>query len=208
MGTPNETAGLPIRKLRQRKLIRKKIISILKGKTAAGDRVHDNESTATWEEELAIGPVILIYPRSEPAEEFAVAPKELKRTLEVAIECIAQGPESSDEKSNGPSLSDILDDLTHEVECELSRDDTLGDTASDIILTNTEFEFESRGAVPFGSARLLYTVTYYTLTPENLAKQVGVAALKKLDVDWKVGHDDDAPDTETEANDSIDIPQT
>ena len=198
---------IPARPLRQRKLIRKKIIEILTGTTDAGARVWANQSTPAWEEQLALGPMILVYPRSEGAETYAIAPRELKRTLDLAVEIIAAGPEADDEKSGAPSLSDILDDVSHQVECELSRDDTVGCTASDIQLTNTEFEFTNEGAVPFGSARLLYTVTYYTNVPEDIAKQTVTPDFTTAASDWHVGHHDDDPDlTNTEANDEVDIP--
>lgn len=190
---------------KQRKIIRKKIVEILKNKTDAGPRVFPNASTPPWEEEL---PVILIFPKSEGVVKYAEAPRELERDLDLTIEILAKGPEV-DEEGNPPegkkSLEDILDDLAEQVECELSRDETLQSVADDSILTNTEFEFAGEGAVPIGSARLTYAVTYFTMSPRTLDKQGILPDFKKAQVDWHIGDEDD---NTREAKDTVDIPTT
>lgn len=191
---------------KQRKIIRKKIVEILKNKiTGVGPRVFPNASIPPWDEEL---PVILIYPRSEGATKYAEAPRELARDLDLAIEIMAKGPEV-DEDGNEPvgkkSLEDILDDLTEQVECEMSRDETLQGVADDSILTNTEFEFLGDGGSPIGSARLTYAVTYYTMSPRTIDKQGILHDFKKAQVDWHTG---DVDDDTREAKDTVDIPTT
>lgn len=187
-----------------RKLIRKQVALILKNKTAAGPRVFPNASVPTSEEEL---PVILIFPRSEPASKYSEAPRELERTLDLTIEIVAKGPEI-DEEGNEPvgktSLEDILDDLAEQVECEMSRDDTLNGTADDSILVNTEFEFEGAGGVPIGSARLSFAITYFTHYPRSSIKQGVVDAFEKSEIEYNIGDNEDT----REAKDSLDIPQT
>ncbi len=192
-----------------RKIIRKKVVAILKNKTDAKNRVFPNAVVPPWEEEL---PVILIYPRSEGAGKYAEAPRELERDLDLAIEIIAAGP-GPDEDGNAPvdengnpkkSLEDILDDIAEQVECEMSRDETLGGTADDSILKNTESEFENTGGQPIGSARLTYGVTYYTMSPRSVDKQIGLPDFKEAGLDWHIGDEDDT----VEAEDIIDIPIT
>lgn len=194
---------LPIPKKKLRSKIRNKVLEILRGKTLAGSRVYPNASIPPWEDEL---PVILIYARSETISEYAKAPRELERNLDLAIEIIAKGPEiNSDLGTPDPgkmSLEDQLDLIAEQVECELSRDDTLGCTADDSILTNTELEFDSSGGLPIGSARLTYSVTYFRMSPDDVDKQSGLSDFNKAEIDYNVSDDDNT----REAHDSVDIP--
>jgi len=197
----------------KRKAIRKAIGDILKVQNAgvyvtdAQDRVFTSQTTPSWVEDL---PLILIYTRSEDVEIFNEAPREWKRMVNFVIEVIAKGPEEPnliDVNATTEFLDDTLDKITSQVECELSRDDTLNATADDINLSSVEFAFEGDGQFPIGSARLIYQVTYYTSVPDSIDKQAGVTDLTGADIDWHVGHDNEAPDlTNTEAQDSVDIP--
>jgi hypothetical protein len=194
---------IPVDKGRLRKVIRKKVAEILKGKTDAGDRVFPNSAVPSWVEEL---PVILVYPRAEPASKYSQAPRELERELAIEVEIVAKGP-LTDEDGNEPigqkSLEDILDDIAEQVECEMSRDETLGSTVDDSILTNTEFEFDGAGSEPIGSARLTFSATYFTYYPRNVDKQIDLDDFKKSEIDYHIG---DAADT-VEGNDDLDLPQ-
>lgn len=197
-----------------RKLIRKKVTEILKGSTDVGNKVFPNASVPPWEEEL---PVILVYPRSESASKYAEAPRELERDLNLIIEIIAKGPET-DEDGNPPvdkdtgnpllkkkSLEDILDDIADQVETAMAEDDTLGCTADDSILQNTDFDFESAGGLPIGSARLTYGVTYYTHSPRNLDKNATLPDFATSQHEYHIGKEDDAT---REAKDTVDIETT
>ncbi len=154
-----------------RKLIRKKVAELLKGKTDVGDGVFPNASVPPWHSEL---PVILVYPRTETSSEYATAPKELERDLDLVIEIVATGPEENlelESPGQNKSLEDILDDIAEQIEQILSADDSLGGTADESILTNTELEFDSAGGSPVGSCRLTYAVTYFTMSPRDTSKQ-------------------------------------
>lgn len=192
----------------KRKAIRKAIRNILLNKTEAKDRVFTNQSTPSWVEDL---PVILIYSRSEDNEVFNESPREWKRTVNMAIECIAVAPESPNigdsDESPARLLDDLLDDIADKIELELSRDDTLNCTADDINLSSTEFDFEGDGQMPVGSVRLIYQVTYYTNVPANIDLQPEVSDYEQAGVEWNVGHDNESPDENIEANDVVDIPQ-
>lgn len=187
-----------------RKFIRKKVAEILKDKTDAGPRVFPNSSIPPWVEDL---PVILVFQRGEDASKYAEAPRELQRDLDIVIEIYAAGPEI-DEDGNPPkdadgnekkTLEDILDDVAEQIEVEMARDDTLQETASESILTNTEFEFEGSGGVPTGTARLTYGVTYYTMSPRSDDPRPD---LKKTVVEWNT----DGDDSTIQAEDEVDIP--
>jgi len=191
--------------VKKRKDIRKRVVELLKGKTAAKDAVFPNASVPPWHEEL---PVILVYPRNENASEYAIAPRELKREVQIGIEIIATGPETDEEGQSPPegeSLEDILDNLAEEIERILAADETFGGLADDSILTGTDFTFDSEGGAPVGSCRLTYNVTYYRPSPDL---EPGHDVFSKADAKWKVGHDNAAPDAIIEANDSVDIPQS
>lgn len=188
----------------QRKIIRKKIQAILKGKTDVGDKVFTNQASPTWDKDL---PVIIVYPQSEPAELFNQAPRAIKKDLLVVFEVIAKGPEILEDDAK-PTVEDQLDDILEQIECALSPDHTLGGVADTHILSGTEFEFASEGAFVIGHARVTYTVTYVEDSPKTIDKQSGISDFKKVEASYKVGHHDSGPDEITEAKDNIDIPQT
>lgn len=191
-----------------RKLIRKKIVEILKNKTDAGERVFPNASIPQWADNDEL-PAILIYQKSETASKYAEAPRELERDIDFTIEIVAEGPEENIDLNTPAvgqkSLEDILDDIAEQIECEMSRDDALQDTADDSILTNTEFEFESGGSQPIGSARLTYTVTYFTMLPRDTSKQnINLADNKTQQIEYNIGEDENT----REATDKVDLPQS
>lgn len=186
---------------KQRKLIRKKVAELLKGKTDAGDRVFPNATIPTWEEEL---PAILVYTRSEPVTPYAETPRELERNLDIIIEIKAKGPETDEEGEaplDGESLEDILDDISEQVEAIMSVDDSLEDTADESILQNTELDYEGTGALPIGAARLSYNITYYTMSPRQGA---ALNNLGKVEAQYHVGKVDEKT---REAKDTIAIPE-
>lgn len=197
----------------RRKAIRKAIKAALVGKTSAGAQVFDSISSALWAETL---PTIAIYCRSESVEEQNSAPREYKRTIELVVECIAEGGSAEDPSSAGPFLDDVLDDISDQVELELNRDETLGPVLNalgqvvalvdEILLNNVEFEYRGEGRKPTGSCRLVFFVTYYEHRPGSIEEQDGVGDLKTVDAKWKVGHDQSSPDNVVEAEDTLDIP--
>lgn len=184
-----------------RKKIRKKVAEILKNATDAGPRVFPNASTPPWAEDL---PVILVYARAEPVTPFSEAPRELKRDLDLTIEIIAEGPEV-DEDGNEPvgkkSVEDIVDEIAEQVECAMSKDETLQGTADNSILTNTDLEFEGTGAAPTGSARLTYAIEYVTNSPRSVDKQGGLVDFDTAQVDFNIGEDENT----RESKDTIDL---
>jgi len=185
---------------KKRKLIRKKVVELLKGATDAGTAVFPNASVPPWQEEL---PVILVYPRSEGATEYAQAPRELERDLDLAIEIVAAGPEENEEletPGSEKSLEDILDDIAEQVENVLDADDSLGCTADESMLENTEFEFDASGGQPIGSCRLTYGVTYYTMSPRNTDNQNAKDSFNSSNVKYNIGDDENTREAEDTVN--------
>lgn len=192
--------GAPVAdKGRLRKIIRKKIAEILTDATDAGARVFPNASIPPWSEEL---PCILVYQKNEPVREFSAAPRELERSLNIEIEIVAQGPEVNVDMQTPAgikTLEDILDDIAEQVEQALAADETLGGVCSDSILNDTNFEFDSAGTGPIGSAILNYTVTYYTMSPRssNIEDDFSTAG-----IEYNIGEDENT----REAQDVVAIP--
>lgn len=186
-----------------RKKIRKKVVELLKGNTAAGTKVFPNASVPPWEEEL---PVILVYPRTEPTDVYATAPREYARSLSLAIEIIAAGPEENDElvtpDSGVTSLEDVLDDIAQEIEDIFDKDDSLDGNASESFLTNSEFEFDADGGQPIGSCRLTYNVIYHTMSPRDTSDQENIEDFEGNDIEYNISTDENT----REAEDTVNLP--
>lgn len=138
----------------QRQLIRQAVKAQLLGATAAEDRVYTNRMFPYTRAQL---PALAVYTLEEEVEPFNTAPRELKRTLQLAIEAAVEETEEVD---------DALDVLALQVEAAMDLDETLGGTASDSLLSSTQMEVIETGSRSAGVIRLEYTVTYYTHVPQ------------------------------------------
>lgn len=138
-----------------RKQIRAAFKQLLTGISGVNSNVFASRSRQVWPEEL---PAILVYTRTETAEIYIDAPREYKRTLQLAVEIIAKGDENVDE---------ALDNLCQEVERRVFQDETLNDLVSDTILSDTEIDFVPDGEQPVGAARITFNVEYFSLAPEE-----------------------------------------
>lgn len=180
-----------------RKVIRKEILRILKGRTKAKDNVRANRSEQNWAENL---PSISVNYRNEELKEISQAPRLMQRILFLEIELADSG-------KDGEELNDKLDDLCEEVESALSIDDSLRQKTSDIILESVDFETDSSGAKALGKATLTYQVIFHDYFPRDQKGQ-GVGELSGFDTDWRIGHHNDEPnmDIDDSAKDQIDVP--
>lgn len=144
-----------------RKQIRKNLVSILKGRTDAKNCVFFNRTKLTQQESL---PVINMYFRGEPEiSEYSEAPRVMDRVLQLEVEVIADG-RTEDE------ASDQIDDLCEQVEDLLSRDDTIGNCADDILLSSiSDIEGVSEGSNPTMATKLTYRIRYNTNAPRENA---------------------------------------
>lgn len=169
-----------------RKVIRQKIVDLLMSKTRAEDRVFSSPARNIWAENL---PAILVYSRNEIVDEFATAPRTLRRKLRLAIECVANADEQLDNE---------LDDMGQEVEEALGADESLGGIAADCILEQADMELKGDGNTVIGSCTLTYLVTYLT----ELKDESEIVPLERIDVAYDLSSDESI-----EATDSIDLPQ-
>lgn len=169
----------------RRKDIRKQVMRLLKGRTAAKSNVVVNRSETNWQENL---PAINLYFRGEQVIEKDQAPRLMKRIIELEVEII-------DEGRDGDELTDKLDDLCEQVEQCLSNDDSLRDTADDILLVRVgEMEADSEGSKPTGSQSLFFEITYHLAAPRSSRDQGTFPDLETVGGEWQVGHDDSEPD--------------
>ena len=172
-------------------------------------RVFAELVTPVWTENL---PACCFYLRSEEVSELNGSPKELRRSLTVAVEIKAKGLEPPQAITQGKDpVAEILDCLSRKVELALMTDDSLGEdglgncVADKTTLISTEYEFEPNGDQVVGSVRLGFIIMYAEFAPENVKSQGVTADLDTVGVDWHIGHDSGPPDkTDIEAQDEID----
>lgn len=134
-----------------RRQIRDQVATMLAGLTTTGSNVF---VTRAHPAEQANLPALLIYTLSETADlstDDAQGVKTYRRTLELAVEGVAQGV----------SVDDVLDDIALEVEEAIEADPTLGGLAWDSALTDTSIDVSRDGKKEGGSVRLVYSITYY-----------------------------------------------
>jgi hypothetical protein len=179
----------------QRKVIRKKLVSILKrAQTIAGERVYSNDADPALSEKL---PSIFIRVVSETAEEWTQAPRIFKRTIAVAIECLCDG-------RNPDEAADFVDDLSEQVERVIGSDDSLDGTAEDTRLAGVELDFIAEAEKPIATSTLTFNVLYLTAAPRTRNDQEQ-KPLASVHADWQIeGRTDEA----TKAEDTIQLPQT
>lgn len=155
-----------------RQLIRAAVVAaLLAGNTVAEDRVAATRIVRWRTRDL---PAVAVYTLSESVDPAShlTAPRELERTVDVAIEGAVLGPDGVD---------DALDLLATEVERVMHADPTLGGTAGDAVLLSTEIDLFEDGAGVVGVVRLVYGVTYHTYAPDP-ADGGALDDLKTVDV--------------------------
>lgn len=196
----------------RRRAIREAVRGHLLNATNAGANVYSNLSTRHWREDL---PQIAIYTRSEEIEIFSESPREYKRTIELAVEIIAQGNELPNE-SDGETCENQLDAIAEQVEDILEANETLGDIeiedgssckiADELRLNNIEFDFTGEGEQPTGSVRLVYNVVYFEYRPLN-SQLDDFSDFEQINTEWDI-QPEPSGTPDIEAEDEIAIPQS
>lgn len=180
-------------KTHQRKLIREAVRAQLEAAgTSAETRVFKAREIP-FDEDLEL-PAITIYGKSEEIDPQSrqTAPRELARTLKLAIEVAAAATEN---------LDDVLDDLAAEIEAAVAKDPTFGGTASDAFLADTVIGISEAGDQTIGVVILTYSVTYYTPEVEDDV----LDDLRTVDARTNLGG---AQATADQAEDRLTIPTT
>lgn len=143
----------------QRKLIRDAAKAKLLGQTAAGARVYANRvrplMSNGWTSEL---PAIVIYTMDESSEIVTAAPREYMRTVQLMVEIQASADDS---------LDDVLDNIADQVELILLRDDTLGETVNDLLLSRTRMALKEEGETLIGACVIQFDAQYIDARPDD-----------------------------------------
>lgn len=164
--------------LHQRQQIREAVAAQLKGvapdfATSAQGRVYETRLVPFRRLEL---PAVAVYALEETSDDQRSAPREYKRTLQLAIEGAVKLTDNVD---------DALDALALELERAVDADPTFGDTASDSVLASTVLDIVEDSDRSVGVVRLQYSVTYYTYAPD--AADHDFDELQTVDVKTRIG---------------------
>ncbi len=173
--------------MHQRTVIRDKAKALLLGKTLAGAHVYCSRVKPFSHRKL---PAIGIYFNGGQADDGGRNPRRYVRTEDLVVEIVAA--ELADER-----VDELLDGLAEQVENIFLADETLDDTAWDCVLSDTDLRPTRAGDREFGSARIIFRVTYETVPPEGLSNDLDVVA-----ADWDLGP---VPDGQLEAQDQINL---
>ncbi len=120
--------------------------------TAAQDRVTASRMLPNKTAQL---PAISVYTDSEsvdPASKLT-APRELKRTVTVAVDAWATAT---------ADIENTFDDLALEIETAMDSDLEFDETAHSSILVSTEIGLKMDGDRPMGCLHMEFAVTYHT----------------------------------------------
>lgn len=143
----------------KRDTIRKQVVQVLSGQTAAGTRVFANRvkpfMSNGWTSEL---PAIVVYTLDEQADIFNDAPREYRRTVQVMVEIQAAADEA---------LDDVLDDIADRVELLLMRDDTLAGTVNDLKMARTRMALKEQGETLIGACMIQFDAEYLDRRPDD-----------------------------------------
>ena len=143
--------------MHERQAIRQAVVAQLRGSapdynTAAGARVFETRMAPIRSAEL---PAISVYTSDETidADSAATAPRELRRTLQLAIEawCAAT-----------VNVDDAFDALALQIETAMDSDVNLADTCFSCVLSSIETGIKMEADKPMGCVRLEYSVVYHT----------------------------------------------
>lgn len=176
----------------ERKKIRDYIVSTLKGKTDARDRVFSSRTVANWTNNL---PAINVYTTDEDINELNQAPRILKRMMtvrfEIAVSCSEEG-----------KAADDLDRIMQQLEDVLEVDFRLGKRCDDLMLKRIAVEFDPGGEKPIGAAQMDWDCLYTTDAPGTRAGQNADKNFKGANIEWQTEGNNSVP----EATDTLNIP--
>ena len=166
----------------QRKKIRDEWVETIRAaKTLAGRNIVANRANKNWHEDL---PAVNIYPESEISGEiFENAPIRMKRTLQIAIECIVQG---KNEKVAADELDLLMDQIEQAILYRISFDEEFRCIMDQVDLAGIELEFTETGKNVIAAGRLEWTVRYFTDVRDGIRLNND---LDKANVGYSVGDD-------------------
>jgi hypothetical protein len=159
-----------------RQAIREAVVTALRAaNTNAQQRVYETRVIQWRPADL---PAIAVYTLEETSQIRNAAPRELVRTVQLAIEAAVV-------QKNGSNVDDDMDSIAQQIERAMHADETFGGLAADSVLTSTEIEVSENGAAPIGVIRLVYTTDYFTFAPD--AADQTLDDLKTVDTKTSLG---------------------
>ncbi len=171
----------------ERQAIREAVIDQLIGdspyNTSAGLRVTKSRMAPHAQAQL---PAISVYTDDESVDPASrmTAPRELKRTVQLAIEAWVVADADVD---------DALDAIALQIETAMDADLEFDETAYSSVLASTETGIKLDGNRPMGAVRMVYTVVYHT----DLRTSVADAAMDEFDeagINFDLSSDQDEDD--------------
>jgi len=162
---------------------------LLLERTEAKSNVKISSSIPTQLEEL---PAIRIYSTNESVSRFNEAPKNYRRNLNLAIECIDVG-------ENDDNLDMRLEILGEQIETLMEIDETLGRLVNKLELTGSAYQYEPDGPSPVGSLILTFSIEFFTYAQRESVLDDYLST----GVKWEVGHDNSSSDGVTDAEDRL-----
>lgn len=134
-----------------RQQIRDALKTLLTGLVTTGANVHANRVHRLQRSDL---PALLISIEGEESDLLSQASLAMARQPAVLIEAVVQGNDAID---------DDLDTICAEVEAAVGTDATLGGrTKGPLVLTSTEFSFDSEADVPMARAAMHFAARFHT----------------------------------------------
>lgn len=178
-----------------RKSIKDRLVSLLKGRTYAGQNVKASRSIPTDIDDL---PIILIYLKNESIEIFDESPRTYKREARFIIESVITG-------DNDCEADDLVEEMTGKIEDELGKDEALGfgQEVDDSWFEEIQFQSEADGQSPVAATIATFTVRYYT--KPNIVDCA--PDFDTVHIDWQVGHNEESSDEVIDAEDDLTIPE-
>lgn len=150
---------LAIRKQIRDAVIAKLVAANIVGNDAKGNpRVYSNRARKIYQNEL---PALLVYTNKETAEVSNEAPREYKRSPEIAVEMIVVA-----NASGNSGLDDEIDALSVLIEAAIMNDETQGGLCEDTIIGDTELDIIEDGEQPLGAGKIIFTMPYYQYIPQ------------------------------------------
>lgn len=147
--------------------------ALLAASTSAGSRIFSTRSVPWRRLQL---PAVSVYALSETSDDQQTSPRELYRTLTLAIEAAVEA---------GENIDDTLDAMALELERAMHADSTLGEVCGDSMLVGTELEVAEQGDKPIGLLRLTYKCWYRTDAPD--AEDQAPVDMETVDVQTSLG---------------------
>lgn len=181
-----------------RTLIRKKIVTLLLGNTAAGNKVSTNR-VVPLDDKTEL-PYISVTLKQETIEEYNSSPKSMLRRPQFEIEVTVKGQDED-------AASDRLDALCDQIETILGLndlDENITEWDSLTLVGDVIFDFEQEGELIFGAAVMTYEAKYVRDTIASSAEQ-DTDDLNTINAKWKIGHNNTEPDSVIDAQTDLDF---